>query len=366
MTAVPIRFGRLTAAVGVWLAVASLGDVGLSQAEESTAASQARQVLLRLGRDRGICVLLDANPGELAVALARQSELLIYLQLPTGEATAAARARADAAGLLGTRIYVEKGRWSQIHLADNLADAVVVTPAAMPLTESSRAELLRVVNPLGKVLLGREELSEPIPAGADDWSHPYHGPDNNPQSADQLARAPYLTQFLAQPRYVPQPEVTVTSTGRIFKAFGHIAFHRREWPWLNTLAAFNGYNGTLLWKRPLEPGFMIHRNTMIATPEVLYLGDNDSCKLIDTATGKQKGEIIAPEGSAGPAWKWMALEDEILYALVGRRESRDPVVRENWSRGGWLWKIAPHGNATEPLVQEHKGWDSLRRRAPTH
>ena len=36
-----------------------------------------------------------------------------------------------------------------------------------------------------------------------------------------------------------------------FKAFGHIAFKEREEPWLNTLAAFNGYNGTLLWRREI-------------------------------------------------------------------------------------------------------------------
>ncbi|MBC8872224.1 MAG: PQQ-binding-like beta-propeller repeat protein [Planctomycetes bacterium] len=338
----PIRFS-LAVIVGLWLTVAMLSGVGFARAEESAAAGEARQVCSRLGCDRGVCVLLDANPGELAVALARQSELLIYLQLPSDEATDAARARADAAGLLGTKIYVEKGRWSQIHLADNLADAVVVTPAAVPLARSCRDELLRVVNPLGKVVLGGEVLQKPYPDGSDDWSHPYHGPDNNPQSADQLARAPYLTQFLAQPRYVPQPEVTVASAGRIFKAFGHITFHSREWPWLNTLAAFNGYNGTLLWKRPLEPGFMIHRNTMIATPEVLYLGDNDSCELIDTATGKQMGEIVAPEGSAGLAWKWMALEGGILYALVGKQEPRDPVVREDWNRGGWPWRPLSRG-----------------------
>jgi outer membrane protein assembly factor BamB len=283
----------------------------------------------------------------LAIALARQSELLIYLQLPSDEAAAAARARADAANLLGSRIYVEKGNWCQIYLADNLADAVVVIPKAVPLAEPYRGELLRVVNPLGSVLLGNEMLRKPFPAGVDDWSHPYHGPDNNPQSTDQLARAPYLTQFMAQPHNVPQPEVTVARAGRIFKAFGHIAFHRREWPWLNTLAAFNGYNGTLLWKRPLEPGFMIHRNTMIAAPEVLYLGDNDSCKLIDTATGKQKGEIVAPVGSAGPAWKWMAIEDGILYGLVGQRERRDPVVREDWKRGGWPWRPLSQGYDAE-------------------
>ena len=35
----------------------------------------------------------------------------------------------------------------------------------------------------------------------------------------------------------------------------------------------------------LPSGFMIHRNTMIATADTLFLADDVSCKLIDTRTG---------------------------------------------------------------------------------
>ncbi|MCX7428525.1 MAG: PQQ-binding-like beta-propeller repeat protein [Planctomycetia bacterium] len=126
--------------------------------------------------------------------------------------------------------------------------------------------------------------------------------------------------------------------GCVFKAFGHVGYKERDWPWLNTLVAINGYNGTMLWKRPLEPGFNIHRNTMIATAEVLYVGDSKSCKLIDTATGKLKDEITAPEGSTGPVWKWMALRDGVLYAIVGEEEFRDETLRGNRTDAGWPWR----------------------------
>ena len=139
-------------------------------------------------------------------------------------------------------------------------------------------------------------ITKPFPAGVDDWSHPYHGPDNNPQSNDKVIVAPYLTQFLAEPRYAPLPQVAVTSAGRVFKAFGHMAFKEREEPWLNTLVAFNGYNGTMLWQRDLAEGVMIHRNTMVATPAALYFGDDKSCKVIDAATGKLLDEIVPPDG----------------------------------------------------------------------
>ena len=104
----------------------------------------------------------------------------------------------------------------------------------------------------------------------------------------------------------------------MFKAFGHVAFKEREEPFLNKLVAFNGYNGTILWQRNLTEGVMIHRNTMIATPATLYLGDDKSCKMIDTATGRLKGEIVPPaERSGGTFWKWMAMENGVLYALMG-------------------------------------------------
>ena len=153
-----------------------------------------------------------------------------------------------------------------------------------------------------------------------------------------MIKAPYLTQFLSSPRYAPIPQVAVASAGRVFKAYGHIAFKVREEHLLNTLAAYNGYNGTLLWKRDLTPGIMVHRNTMIATPQTLYFSDDKSCKLIDTATGELKDEIIPPvEVAGGTFWKWMALEDGILYALIGEDEYIDPVVRLRRTDHGWPW-----------------------------
>jgi len=336
--------GRLTRSE--WLAMVTCfllaalwaAESGNLLAAEPELDKQARQVLARVGTDRGICVLLDKAPAELAVELARQSELTIYVQLQPEESTGPVLARLDAAGILGTRVVVERGPWSHIHLADNLADAVIVTPAVLAAAAVERDELMRVVRPLGKVLLGEHQFTKPYPDGADDWTHPYYAPDNNPLSGDRLARAPYLTQFLAEPWYVPFPEVTVTSAGRVFKAFGHVGYKRRDWPWLNTLVAINGYNGTLLWQRSLEEGFNIHRNTMIATPDTLYLADSKSCKLIDAATGKVKHEIMAPKGATGPVWKWMAMEAGVLYALVGEEELRDPTLRGTRTAAGWPWK----------------------------
>ncbi|NUQ66130.1 MAG: PQQ-binding-like beta-propeller repeat protein, partial [Pirellulales bacterium] len=101
----------------------------------------------------------------------------------------------------------------------------------------------------------------------------------------------------------------------------------------------NAYNGTLLWQRPLDPDFMIHRNTIIATPDTLYLADATSCKLLDAATGAVKDEIKVPEDLGdGPAWKWMALEGGVLYAMVGEKEPPGDALKGPGFRGaGWPW-----------------------------
>ncbi len=322
---------------------------------KSSGRGQNRQDALASVMDQidvtcGICVVLGEGSCELALDLAKSMEgLTIYVQLPTTEEVEVASKSADREGLYGTRIFVGKGGLHRIHLAENVADVVIGLGHG---TDVPEEEVLRVLRPQGKAILGDTILTKPFPNGADDWSHPYHGPDNNPQSQDRIILAPYLTQFLAEPRYAPLPQIAVASAGRVFKAFGHVAFKTREWPFLNTLVAFNGYNGTILWKRDLTEGVMIHRNTMIATPETLYVGDDKSCKLIDTATGELKDEIVPPvEIAGGTFWKWMALEDGVLYALLGEAEQAAATKRGGRQAHGWPW-----GNVSKGFNQPDNPW----------
>jgi len=281
----------------------------------------------------GLCVVLGGRGCEVALEMATVSEWTIFVQLADEADVQAACRRADAAGLYGRRIFIAGGPYTRIQLADNLADVIIADNVDVP-----KAELLRVLRPGGTAILGESEMTKPAPTGVDDWSHHYHGPDNNPQSNDQRARAPYLTQFIATPRYAPAPQMAVASAGRVFAAFGHVAWHEREEPWLNTLIAFNGYNGSVLWRRPITEGIMVDRSTMIATPEVLYLADDTSCKMLDPATGDVVDEIIPPTDlTGGTFWKWMALTDGVLYGLVGEAEDLEGLVRWRRRSHGWWW-----------------------------
>jgi len=199
--------------------------VGAVVARSTIAQERAERLLERLGAKGGICVVLGDPSCELAIEMARRSDLLVYVQLPNSEDVGRARRMVEAAGLNSTRLQIDQGDLSHLHLANNVADILIAVGGASKLSE---AEAFRVLRPQGRALLGQRELVKPVPDGMDDWSHPYHGPDNNPLSQDRLIRAPYMTQFLADPRYGPAPQLAVAAGGRVFKAFGHVAWHKRE------------------------------------------------------------------------------------------------------------------------------------------
>jgi hypothetical protein len=307
-------------------------------------ASHAQSVdndLQRIDTNRGIAVVLDlpAEGAQHVVDLAAASELTIYFQSASAEQVKAMREAADRAKLLSRRIFVDQGSLSSVHLADNLADSILVSSTATEAVDD--AELLRALRPRAVAHVGGRQIEKPVPAGIDDWSHPFHGPDNNPQSNDQLVRGDFRTQFLADPKFSPMPEQSVAAGGRIFKAMGHIAHKENQNAMLNTLLCINAYNGTILWQRPLPTGFMIHRNTMIATDDALYMGDHESCKVIDARSGETVREITVPKEMVdGPVWKWMAMRDGVLYGLVGNPEVKIDTKRSTRrGLGHWGWAV---------------------------
>ncbi len=317
----------------------------VSVADSAEVGPDAKDVLAKMDMRHGVCAVLglsQQHEPEFPTELAQGSEALVYFQSPEAAEVAAVRQAAEDAGLLGIRVFVHEGDYGAVHLADNLAGAVWVSSSALGENGVNREEVLRVLHPAGQAVSDCPDwqpVTKPFPDGVDAWSHPYHGPDNNPQSKDQVIRHPYLTQFLGYPLFGCISEVTVASGGKMYKAFGHIAFKTAQNEVLNQLYCINGYNGAILWTRPLKQGFMIHRNTMIATPDALFLADDESCKRIDAASGEVTAEIVLPDGVAeGKVWKWMAMDGGVLYALLGGEEVKAEVKRANTPGfGHWPW-----------------------------
>ncbi len=345
-------------------------------------------VIQMTGIDRGVCSMLGADNHLLAHELAGTGRFVINVLATDYSGVESARKTVDKKGLYGKCITVGKSSLKRLPYADNSVDLVVtIHLTADQLNELSASEILRVLRPHGKALLGslkdraggygtlranqlktwlksakgaesRSEeddlglwavLTKPALEGADDWSHWEHGPDNNPVSKDTAIRAPYMTQYLGLPYYIAMPAITTAAEGRIFFAMGHIAHHKREEPWLNILVAQNGYNGTELWRRRLPDGYLVHRSAFIATGNTFYMinPEGNGCLLLDPETGEEKDRIQIPELTG--EWKWMAIQDGILYALLG--EQKDPpqttIVRS--PARAWSWADLSTGYYEEQI-----------------
>ncbi|MFT5470377.1 MAG: outer membrane protein assembly factor BamB [Verrucomicrobiales bacterium] len=298
-------------------------------------AQSVDEILSQTKVKHGILCLagLPENGADFAIQLAEASEFQIFVQSEDEAEIRELQEKAEATGLLGSRIFAAPGSLKTLHLGDNLADV------AIAFDQTSDEQLLRVLRPLAKGISGDRELIKPVPEGIDDWSHPYHGPDNNPNSSDALVKGNFRTQFINVPKFSPMPEQTVIAGGRMYKAMGHIAHKANQNEWLNTLIGVSAYNGTILWRRPLPKSFMIHRNTMIATEDGLLMGDHESCKLIDGDTGEIRYEIKIPaEMTDGQTWKWMAKRDGVLYGLVGNVEKKIETQKSvRRGMGHWPW-----------------------------
>jgi len=356
----------------------------------------AHHLINKVGMSRGLCSLLGCQDSTLALELVQCSQFFVYVQDPHQASVTDAQKTLDINGIYGTRVIIEQKPLDSLPFADNTVDAVLAPLGAGPATQGagvphklkdlSIKQILRILRPGGKAVIGtvkgaeqqltQEEISEwilshsaeqtsfkfvqdafgswveitkPRPNGTDSWSHWEHGPDNNPVSTDTVIKAPYRTQWIGGPLYSGMPAITTAAGGRIFTALGHIAHHKREEPWINTLLARNGYNGTLLWSRKLPDGYLVHRSAFIATEDYFYMIEGDGCLKLDPETGRQIDRINIPEIEG--EWKYIALQDGILYILAGtaRDSSETTIVRSE--RTHWSW-----GELSPGYYQEKVPW----------
>jgi len=347
--------------------------VSLWCGERSTAApvtGPTGRLLELAGIDRGLCAVIGCEDPALPMALARETQFLVHVQSSNAALVERLRARLGTEGLYGKRITAEVGSPDRLPYADGVVD-LVLCPA---LDGGSLGEIARVLRPGGGAILGaREGLSptevrrgtgpdevswEVVEEGSgvwaklvkhpsplsDEWTHWQHAPDNNPVSTDAVIKAPYMTQFLSLPYYSPMPAISVICSGIQFRAAGHMAIHEREERFVNTLFASSAHNGLVLWTRPLPEGYLVHRSLFVAQPDVLYLIEPQRCLLLDPRTGAEKDAIPLPAGvEEGAQWQWIALEDGVLYALIGKDAMPAEVIERKRPSGAWGWNELSQG-----------------------
>ncbi len=378
-----IPFHRQAILISLLLPFIAIGP----QAEnESTNASLAQILLKETKISKGVCALLGGSEAALGLEIARTGNFFVHILDPRPAVVASAQEAVDVEGLYGKRIVAERSPFQPLPYADNLLDLVLIPQVTNgSLNNYSLSEIMRVLRPGGVVFFGNSNprgslslkelnafclhvpygeqlvigdasglwmmLRKSPPEGIDEWPMWEHGPDNNPVSSDEVIRAPYMTQWLGNPFYNTMPMITTASGGRLFLAMGHIAHHEREEPWLNTLLARNGYNGTVLWTLKLPDGYLVHRSAYVASPETFYMIDLDGagCLMLDPETGEEQGRIEVP--NVRGQWKWISMQDGILYALAGKEKDPAETTVVRSETPAWSW-----GELSQGYYQERVPW----------
>ncbi|MFV1965786.1 MAG: PQQ-binding-like beta-propeller repeat protein [Pirellulaceae bacterium] len=242
---------------------------------------------------------------------------------------------------LGKRVYVADDDGASLWLAGDLADAVWIAPGVD--RPPAKKEILRVLRPGGVCVDSGEVVVKPTPPGVDEWRHPYHAPDNNVVSKDEMARLPGELRFQTYPVFATMPNQTLFAGGRLFFFSGHIAFHEREEPLLNTLTVLNAYNGLRLWSRPLDPNYVVHNVAKFATDDELVFAEGGTLWILDAATGEPRGKFPVPAEAAAAGdtdWKWIAQDKDLLWAAFGPPDARVVPHRQKRQMGHWPWNVA--------------------------
>jgi len=125
----------------------------------------------------------------------------------------------------------------------------------------------------------------------------------------------------------------------LFLACAHVTDTEDASRHANTLLAIDGYNGTMLWEKPLTPGIMVDRNTILTTGNRLYVTGPGVCEIVDPTTGKMIDAFHrTKQVCGGTFWKWIGfLDGGDLLALVGDDEFVDPNSVWKPEGDGWAW-----------------------------
>jgi len=312
----------------------------------------AETILSETGIKRGYCLVLGLETGELALELARRSELMIYAVSPDADKVAAARKTLDAAGVYGARVCVEQWPLDNVPYSDYFAN-LIVSETAMLTGElpGDSAEMFRMLKPLGGVAMigqpderpknvkpldmpkaprlrrGAQTAAKPQAAfqllndngtwatitrgplpGAGSWTHQYAEPGNTACGDDQLVNAPFGVLWYG----APWPTRMVQ---RHLRAIAPLSLDGRMFvQGENTVMAYDAYNGVKLWQRDIPGAIRTYTShtcgNMALSRDGLFVATGNECLRLDPATGQTKATYTTGNSSR---WAYVACVGKLLY-----------------------------------------------------
>ncbi len=332
---------------------------------------KAKQLLDSVGVTDGYAFCFGASDGEFLHALINNSGLRFVAVDQQKDEVAKLRERFISAGLYGKRVGGLQGDPVSVQAPPYLASLIVVTndeehvekeplqavysmlrpyggTACFEVNEAASVELIKTLHSLdlpnakimqsdGYVLLQRDGA---LP-GSDDWTHQYGSIANTLKSDDELVKLPLgllwfggSSNMDVLPRHGHGPPQQVVN-GRLFIQG------------MDELSARDVYTGRVLWKRKLSglgnygvyyddtykdtpldtaynqihiPGANARGTNYVVAEDTVYIIEGSTCRLLDPATGKDKGVIEMPPfaGQDEPDdWGYIGVEGDFLIAGAG-------------------------------------------------
>ncbi len=277
-------------------------------------AEDAQSILTETSVQGGVIVHLGCDDGSLTADLGRKKSYIVHGLTRDVQKMERARATIQKQGGYG-RISIEQFSGSRLPYIDNMVNLLV----AENLNGIALSEIMRVLAPRGVAYLKDTgtwvKTVKPVPDTIDDWTHYLYDASNNALSQDNIQPPLRKLQWQCGPRWTRNHNamssfsVMVSAGGRIFYILDEGPTSALSLPPKWSLIARDGFNGALLWKRPL-PTWVSHymglkngptqiTRRLVAVDEIVYvtLGFTAALSKIDAATGEILTTIEGTEGT---------------------------------------------------------------------
>jgi len=311
----------------------------------------ARQILEAAGVKGGLIVHVGCGDGKLTAALRANDRYLVH-GLDTNAANVeSARKHIRSLGIYG-KVSVDTFDGKHLPYIENFVNLVVCERAG----EIPMAEIMRVLAPNGVVLfldpkskIVERKLVKPRPKDIDEWTHYLHDPTNNAVAHDTVVGPPRRYQWQGSPRWsrhhdhMSSTNALVSANGRVFLIFdeGPKASILLPPKWF--LSARDAFNGTILWKRPIEnwhthlwplksgPADLPRRLVAVGDRVYVTLGINAPVSILDAATGET---IRTLPNTAGT--EEIIVSEGVVFLVIGKPQARTnlPSVADIRKRRG--------------------------------
>jgi outer membrane protein assembly factor BamB len=323
----------------------------------------AADVLQVSGQNSGFCLLLGADEGRLALELIRQSQLNVYCIEPSAEKCERLRSLYEKAGVHATRVTVLNLPYEKLPLSNYFANLILSETQLLNGTwPCEPQDVARFLKPCGGVAMARRNLGDTsrtqeaeawltslyklnegelnlnsdlgflrrgkLP-GAGEWTHQYGNVANTSMSNDLRVKDGLGVLWYGD----PGPSMMINrheAAGAPLSTNGRMFIQGTD-----SIMVYDAYNGNFLWsfENPgaIRTGVFNNREThnLCANDDSLFMAINDTCQVLDAASGKVVHTFKTPASPDGidRAWAYVAIDGRQLFGTSTIRKELEEKMR---------------------------------------